>query len=219
MPALPLPLTLFGSGAAAVSASWSVKRTMLDPCCWVEHATGFLDGADQLLFDLDAQLEWFRGRRLMYGTWHREPRRTATKARPDAAEPAAINAIRSALSAHYQMPFQGLFCNHYETGQDSVAWHADTIGQTEVDPLVAIVSLGGPRTLRMRPKSRGASTGFELASGDLFVMGGATQHHWEHAIPKTKAAAPRISVTMRASGRATQLQRWAPQDELRGVRR
>ena len=219
MAALPLPLTLFGSGTPEVSASWSIERTVLDPCCWVDHASGFLDGADQLLFDLDEQMNWFRGRRLMYGTWHCEPRRTATEARTDRSPSPAIEQIRSALSTHYEMPFRGLFCNYYETGQDSVAWHADSIGRTEVDPLVAIVSLGGPRTFRMRPKASGPSISFEPASGDLLVMGGATQHHWEHAIAKTATAAPRMSITMRASRRATPQQRWLPQDESRGVRR
>ena len=229
MPPAVLPLTLFGHGEPTVASSWKVERTMLDPCCWIDHAPGFMAGADQLLLDLDAQMDWFRGRRLMYGTWHREPRRTATEARPGVALPEVVGNIRSALSEHYALPFQGLFCNYYETGQDSVAWHADRIGRTEVDPLVAIVSLGGPRTFRLRPKpgrqgDSVSSHSVALASGDLLVMGGATQHHWEHAIPKTHQASPRMSVTMRASRRATpdgamQRPRWQPQDELLGVRR
>ena len=36
--------------------------------------------------------------------------------------------------------------NYYRSGSDSVAWHADKIGIHEVNPIVAIVSLGGPRT-------------------------------------------------------------------------
>lgn len=232
-------MTLFGYGHPAVAPTWAVERTMLDPCCWIDHARGFLEGADQLLLDLDDNMDWFRGRRLMYGTWHREPRRTAIEAKPGALLPEVVAGLRATLSAHYDMAFQGLFCNYYETGKDSVAWHADRIGRTEIDPLVAIVSLGGPRTFRLRPTQRGAdgasgdsqqsSHSVVLASGDLLVMGGATQHHWEHAIPKTAQAAPRMSVTMRASGRtssngagsnsATQRPRWDPQDELLGVRR
>lgn len=220
MAVLHYPMTLFGHDQPAITAGWSIRRIELDPCCWVDHSPGFLTGADRLLADLEEQMDWFRGQRLMYGQWHDEPRRTSTSPLPHVEVPAALDEIRSELSRRYAMSFRGLFCNYYETGEDSVAWHADRIGRTEVDPLVAIVSLGGPRTFRMRPQSRGASNGeswsISLESGDLLVMGGATQHHWEHAIPKTAHAAPRMSVTMRASRSA---KGWQPTDEQLGQHR
>ena len=215
-----LPLTLFGYGEPRVASNFSIRRTILDPCCWIDHATGFLEGADQLLIDLETKMDWFRGKRLMYGQYHDEPRRTGTESKAGKTLPTVIETIRTALSTHYDQPFMGLHCNHYETGEDCVAWHADRIGRTEIDPLVAIVSLGGPRTFRMRPQSGGPSHGVRLESGDLLVMGGATQHHWEHAVPKTAHAAPRMSVTMRACRRSsTQRPRWQPQDELQGALR
>jgi alkylated DNA repair dioxygenase AlkB len=67
------------------------------------------------------------------------------------------------------------------------------------EPVVAIVSLGARRPLRLRPYGGGASMKFELGQGDLFVMGGTSQQTWEHRVPKVKAAAPRISVTFRHS--------------------
>jgi len=216
MAVLQYPMTLFGFDEPAISAEWTPERTTLDPCCWVERAPGFLNGADRLLADLESHMEWFRGRRLMYGQWHDEPRRTSTEAKSGSQLPAVIDEIRNELSRHYGMTFHGLFCNYYETGSDSVAWHADRIARTEVDPLVAIISLGGPRTFRMRPQSGGTSWATSLESGDLLIMGGATQHHWEHAIPKTAHAAPRMSVTMRA---ARSRQSWTPNDELTGQTR
>ena len=36
-----------------------------------------------------------------------------------------------------------------------------------------------------------------MNAGDLVVMGGATQHRWEHAIPKRAHAGPRMSLTFR----------------------
>lgn len=213
MSALHYPMTLFGYGETDVNNEWTPQRTILDPCCWVDHGAGFLRGADQLLANLEDQMDWFRGKRLMYGKWHDEPRRTSTAPLSEGNMAPAIESIRLELSRHYGMSFQGLFCNYYETGQDSVAWHADRIGRTEVDPLVAIISLGGPRTFRMRPQSGGRSWSISLASGDLLVMGGATQHHWEHAVPKVAHAAPRMSVTMRASRSGNS---WLPTDEQLG---
>ena len=194
-----LPLTLLGVAQPEIGP-WEPQRIELDPCCWVEHCADFLVGADTLFVELESTMDWHRGRRLMYGTWYDEPRRSAHTAAEGCAIPAAVEMIRSELTNHYQRGFEGLFCNFYESGRDSVAWHADRIGRTEIDPLVAIVSLGGPRTFAMRPQQGGPGLRLSLRSGDLLVMGGATQHHWEHSVPKTAAAAPRMSVTMRAGG-------------------
>lgn len=193
-----LPLTLFGSTAIAVAPDVPFTRIALDECCWVDVARGYLAGADRLFGELEETMSWSRGRRLMYGTWYPEPRLSASAPRPGCCVPPVIEAIRRDLTGHYRRGFEGLFCNYYEQGSDSVAWHADRIGRTEIDPLVAIVSLGGPRTFALRPFGGGGSHRVGLHSGDLLVMGGATQHHWEHAVPKTRRAAPRMSVTMRA---------------------
>jgi len=41
----------------------------------------------------------------------------------------------------------------YRDGRDSVAWHGDTIGRASTeDTMVAIVSLGAPRALLLRPR-------------------------------------------------------------------
>jgi len=63
---------------------------------------------------------------------------------------------------------------------------------------VAIVSTGAPRMFQMRPKGGGASRWWQLGPGDLFVMGGACQHQWEHCVPKSAAVqGPRLSIMFR----------------------
>jgi alkylated DNA repair dioxygenase AlkB len=160
-------------------------------------------GADALFDMVASDFDWSQGQRLMYGKWFDEPRLTARLELDDALVPAVIADVVAVLEQHYLRCFAGLFCNFYRHGTDSVAWHADRIGRSNVDPLVAIISLGGPRSFVMRDQSltgqRKMSTTWPLHSGDLLVMGGATQHHWEHAIPKQKGAPPRISLTTRAS--------------------
>ncbi len=80
--------------------------------------------------------------------------------------------------------------------------------------MVAIVSVGEPRALLLRPRhgdgggggGNGGSTGgatvrHQLGHGDLLVMGGSCQRTWEHAVPKTvKPVGPRISVQFRPRG-------------------
>jgi alkylated DNA repair dioxygenase AlkB len=67
--------------------------------------------------------------------------------------------------------------------------------------MVAIVSLGAPRALLLRPRGGGTALRRNLGHGDLLVMGGNCQRTWEHAVPKAAAAAgPRISVQFRPRG-------------------
>ena len=63
--------------------------------------------------------------------------------------------------------------------------------------LLAVLSLGGSRVFRLRPKAGGEGRSVPLHSGDVLVMGGACQHRWEHCVPKVRRAQPRISVTFR----------------------
>lgn len=199
MTVAPLPLGLFSAGEARVSSEPVFRRRQLDPCCWVDGVERFIEGADSLFRQVEAAFDWVRGRRLMYGTWHDEPRLTARLELDDPAVPEVVVAAAEALGRHYRREFAGLFCNYYQNGRDSVAWHADRIGRTTVDPLVAIMSLGGPRTFAIRDQSgETVAARWVMHSGDLLVMGGATQHHWEHCIAKVASAAPRISLTTRA---------------------
>ena len=77
----------------------------------------------------------------------------------------------------------------YRDGRDSVAWHGDTFGRGLThDTMVAIVSVGSPRALLLRPRGGGSALRYEVGHGDLIVMGGSCQRTWEHAVPKTARA-------------------------------
>jgi alkylated DNA repair dioxygenase AlkB len=91
----------------------------------------------------------------------------------------------------------------YRDGADSVAWHGDTKGRgSSSDTMVAILSLGAPRALSLRPRGGGTETvRFEVGHGDLLVMGGSCQRTWEHAVLKTaRPVGPRISIQFRTAG-------------------
>ena len=90
----------------------------------------------------------------------------------------------------------------YRDGRDSVAWHGDRIGRSSTeDTIVAIVVLGQPRALLLRPRGGGATLRHDLGHGDLIAMGGSCQRTWEHAVPKSaRHAGPRISIQFRVQG-------------------
>lgn len=194
--------SLFGSLAPAFDADFAeLRRLELDERTWVDHAPGWLAGADGVFDVLTAELP-FRQRTgvRMYDQLVDEPRLSAWWSIASACpEPMPIlGEVRAALSARYGESFTSIGFNLYRDGNDSVAWHGDRHRHTVTDPVVAIVSVGAPRPFRLRPRGGGTSLSWSLGNGDLFVMGGACQHDWEHTVPKVRATAgARLSITFR----------------------
>lgn len=138
----------------------------------------------------------------MYDREVDEPRLTAWwRTEYGRPEPIPIlGEMRQALSTRYGERFDSIGFNLYRDRHDSVAWHGDRHRHVVNNPVVAIVSVGSARPLKLRPRGGGRSTVFNLGNGDLFVMGGACQHNWEHAVPKLgKPAGARLSITFRSA--------------------
>jgi hypothetical protein len=194
--------SLFGTCDPAADLSFvTVERVALDDSSWVDHAAGWLAGSD-LVFDQALELLEFTQRTgvPMYDSVVDEPRLSSWWHEHDGSpEPlSSLAGIRRALSARYHRPFDSVGFNLYRDQHDSVAWHGDRHRRHVTDPVVAIVSLGAPRPLKLRPRGGGASLSWDLGAGDLFVMGGACQHAWEHCVPKrSRPVGPRLSVTFR----------------------
>jgi alkylated DNA repair dioxygenase AlkB len=108
-----------------------------------------------------------------------------------------LEELRASLSERYEVRFDSMGINLYRDGGDSVAWHRDRIPPEIIDPVVALVSLGEPRTFLLRPHGGGKSRSFRLGHGDLLVTGGQTQRRFEHTVPKVKASGPRMSIAFR----------------------
>ena len=177
------------------------ERTELPGGAWIDLQAGWLTGSDTLFADLVTHAPWRQRTRHMYDNVVDEPRLTAWwgAKEGDLELPAVVVEMRSLVSARYGEAFDSVGCNLYRDGHDSVAWHGDTVRKTMAEPIVAIVSLGEPRRLLLRPRGGGRSLRQDLGQGDLFVMGGTCQHTWEHSVPKVRAAGPRLSVTFRHS--------------------
>ena len=193
--------SLFGGADPDVDRTFAgLTRRQLDEDSWIEHARGWLSGADQIFDLLLAHAKWESHTRPMYGTVVEQPRLTATWKRGSVRQHVpVIELVRRALSDHYGVDFDTGGLNLYRDGRDSVAWHVDRIPKSIEAPLVAIVSLGEPRRFLVRPRGGGSSIRYDLASGDLLVTGGQAQRRWEHSVPKVAAAGPRISITFRHS--------------------
>ncbi len=182
------------------SAVW---RRPLSPGAWVDVRRRWVEGADALFERLRAEVPWRAESRPMYDRVVAVPRLLAWYGEGAPLPDPALDAARRALDGHYAgelgEPLATAGLCLYRDGRDSVAWHGDRIGRgASVDTMVAIVVLGGPRPLLLRPRGGGPATRFDLGHGDLLVMGGSCQRTWDHAVPKTaRAVGPRISVQFR----------------------
>jgi alkylated DNA repair dioxygenase AlkB len=116
--------------------------------------------------------------------------------------------MRLILSDRYGVTIDSVGFNLYRDGKDSVAWHGDRIAREIAEPVVALVSLGEPRSFLLRPRGGGRSRRFLLGGGDLLVTGGRTQRDWQHSVPKVASAGPRISLAFRHG-----LERRVPEDQ------
>jgi alkylated DNA repair dioxygenase AlkB len=192
-------------GLRALGAA--VRHTTLAHGAWIDLRPGWLTGADELFNRLAREVPWRAERRQMYDREVDVPRLLSFYDENDQLPDPILEQARSALSAYYAGELGEPFCTsglcYYRDGRDSVAWHGDTIGRGSTeDTLVAIISVGTPRTLLLRPRQGGGRIIRRLLGhGDLMVMGGSCQRTWEHAVPKTaKPVGPRISIQFRPRG-------------------
>jgi alkylated DNA repair dioxygenase AlkB len=180
-----------------------LERTDLTRGAWVDVCRGWLPRAHDVFDALVRDVPWRAERRQMYDRLVDVPRLVHTYMIGDELPHPVLTEARDALSRYYEPelgePFRTAGCCYYRDGRDSVAWHGDTIGRGKTtDTMVAIVSVGDPRKLHLRPRAGGAETvQLTMGHGDLVVMGGSCQRTWEHAVPKVAHAGPRISVQFR----------------------
>lgn len=184
----------------------ATRRTELGRGAWVDVRPGWLTGAGTLFERLARDVPWHAERRQMYDRVVDVPRLLSFYDEEDPLPDPALDTAREALTTHYATelgePFRTVGLCYYRDGRDSVAWHGDRIGRGNTeDTMVAILSIGEPRPLLLRPRGGGQTLRYALGLGDLLVMGGSCQRTWEHAVPKTaKPAGPRISVQFRPRG-------------------
>jgi alkylated DNA repair dioxygenase AlkB len=193
--------SLFDAAASEVTT----ERRVLSAGAWVDVARDWLPDADDVFATLVRDVPWRAERRAMYDRVVDVPRLVFTYMIGDELPHPALTDARRRLTERYAAelgePFRTAGCCYYRDGRDSVAWHGDTIGRGSTDDtMVAIVSVGDPRRLHLRPRDperREEAFAVEMGHGDLVVMGGSCQRTWEHAVPKVASAGPRISVQFR----------------------
>jgi alkylated DNA repair dioxygenase AlkB len=176
--------------------------------------------ADHLLATLTATIPWEIHRIRIYGREVDSPRLSCWIGDPDATyvysrtrfDPhpwtPALSALRLRVQEACGARFNSVLANLYRDGHDSMGWHSDDERELGAQPVIASLSLGAVRRFRLKSR-RGQESArpyvIELGHGSLLRMGGDTQQHYVHDLPRTSAAVgPRLNLTFRlidASGR------------------
>ncbi len=95
--------------------------------------------------------------------------------------------------------FNHALFNFYRDGKDSMGRHSDDEPELGPSPVVVSFSFGAERRFVVAPK-RGKEKphSLSLPSGSLLVMGGSTQRHYRHGLPRQLGVTePRLNVTLR----------------------
>lgn len=148
--------------------------------------------------ELCTAVVWRSQQRPMYDRIVDVPRLMASVALDDPACPPCLVGLLAAACAVAPAPYTRAGLNLYRNGGDSVAMHGDRVHELTPGCPIAIVSLGAPRDMLIRPRQGGGALRVCLAPGSVLVMSRLSQTTHLHGIPKTsQAAGARISVAFR----------------------
>lgn len=166
--------------------------------------------ADAVFEALHAGLAWETHRIHLFGRQIDSPRRSVWVGDPDAhyrysgagfaPRPwtPVLRALGDRLETAIGTRFNSVLANLYRDGRDGMGWHSDDEPELGTQPVIASVSLGAPRRFVLKARVGDERLALELPPGSLLVMGGDTQRHYRHALPKTaRPVGPRINLTYR----------------------
>lgn len=113
--------------------------------------------------------------------------------------PTSVMPVLNAVCSYTGVMPDAITVNRYRDF-DFLRYHADPptiLGPTMDNMVISTLSLGGDRRFGMRKIGHaGEAYGTYLHAGDLFIMRGKTQFHYEHAVfPEPRPEPTRISLT------------------------
>ena len=184
-------MALFGTGERVFADDESGKVAYFPAVFTAAEST-------RLFAHFSQRLKWTQESMWMYDHTVAVPRLIARFPGEDGM-PAEVTAVWKRVEEYLQASFNGASFQYYRDANDSVAWHSDHTEDLIDNAIVAVVSLGAVREMRVRSKKRPRRTfSCALEPGSIFYMGGRAQDFWEHNIPKLRQPVePRISIAFR----------------------
>lgn len=173
----------------------------------------FFDKAesDRIFKTLLETIEWKQDKIMMYGKELPLPRLSAwygDNNKPYTYSGITLNPlpwtdellmIKEKIEVEAKVKFSSVLINRYRDGQDYVGWHTDAEKELGKNPIIGSVNFGATRKFQLRRiDDHKEKFEVELKHGTFLVMGGATQHFWQHQVPKTATKiGERLNLTFR----------------------
>lgn len=169
------------------------------------------DRSDSIFQELLTKLAWQEEQIYIFGKWIKVPRLMCWYGDPEAIytysnvphRPSPwipeLLILKEDVSGYCHCCFNSVLANLYRNGRDSMGCHADNERELGINPTIASLSFGDERLFRLyHNKNKQLKLEIPLGHGDLLIMAGALQHHWRHALPKTRQIKrERVNLTFR----------------------
>jgi alkylated DNA repair dioxygenase AlkB len=167
--------------------------------------------SDRIFKALLETIEWKQDKIMMYGKELPLPRLSAwygDNNKPYTYSGITLNPlpwtdellqIKEKIEAEAKVKFSSVLLNRYRDGQDYVGWHTDAEKELGKNPIIGSVNFGATRKFQLRRiDDHKEKFEVELKHGTFLVMGGSTQHFWQHQVPKTALKiGERLNLTFR----------------------
>ena len=177
------------------------------------YQPAFYDKAesDRIFKTLLETIEWKQDKIMMYGKELPLPRLSAwygDNNKPYTYSGITLNPlpwtnellqIKEKIEDEVKVKFSSVLLNRYRDGQDYVGWHTDAEKELGKNPIIGSVNFGASRKFQLRRiDDHKEKFEVELKHGTFLVMGGTTQHFWQHQVPKTAhKIGERLNLTFR----------------------
>jgi len=157
--------------------------------------------SDRYFTILKETTPWQQRERKMYNRMVLDPRLTAYYGGANGHPwTDVLLEIKGKVEAECGICFDRVLLNYYRDGNDSVAWHSDTLPADGKHHPIASVTFGETRLFKVRHKARKDidQVSIPLTHGSFLLMGETMQDHYEHHVPKTsRKIGARINLTFR----------------------
>ncbi|MBP2604874.1 alpha-ketoglutarate-dependent dioxygenase AlkB family protein [Acinetobacter calcoaceticus] len=169
-----------------------------------------LEEAEQYFHYLYQHLAWKHDEAKLYGKHFITPRKVAWYGddyyqykysgviRDSLPWDRALAKLKQLVEQRLSETFNSCLANLYEDGTQGMAWHSDSDVSLAKTTTIASLSFGASRKFSFKHIQSKEKVELWLQPGQLIVMRGETQQHWQHRLNRsTKILQPRINLTFR----------------------
>ena len=179
-----------------------VERIQLDDTSWLDVVRGFAADTERTLAWMIEHVDWRQNTEIRGGRKVDDPRLYGALSREEAEADETFRFTRLILDARYRVRLDGPHLVYYRDGRDSMGFHRDDEMRWVDHTVIAGLAFGATRPFQLVARSGGPVTSIDVASGDLYVMGGRCQADWYHGVPKLpEGCGPKISAVWRWTAR------------------